>query len=105
MHIVTIFSLSFKGRVKYNEDGNDKVARLLNRLKNTDRKLKVEKEKEKAMTYKADLAKEKVALAREKALVKFWKQQSEENENNRLEKSRKFKRNSYKARRAFPGRK
>ena len=100
-----------KEDTKYNEDDNN-VSWLLNRLKHTERKFKVEKEKAKA--YKADLAKEKVALVREKASVKFWREQVAvkeerieelEKENNRLEETKKFERNAYKARTAFPGRK
>ena len=58
---------------KENSNEDQDVEWLLNRLKNTERMVKVQKEK--CKVYKKDLEGKEVAVAREKASVKFWKQQ------------------------------
>ena len=99
---------------KYNQDDNDDgvvnegdVEWLLRRLKNTERRLKVEKEKTKILKGRVDS--KDVQLAREKASGKVWKQQNEEKdvkieelerELQRVNESRRFERNAYKAKQA-----
>ena len=93
-----------ENKTKYNEDDKD-VEWLLNRLQEKERRAKVDKEKIRA--YRLDIEKGKVALAREKASVKFYKQQVEgkdakieqlEREIASMEDTRRFERNAYKAR-------
>ena len=96
-----------ENKTKYNEDDKDDkdVEWLLNRLQEKERRAKVDKEKIRA--YRLDIEKGKVALAREKASVKFYKQQVEgkdakieqlERELASMEDTRRFERNAYKAR-------